>query len=116
MDDSLEFNPFSHEHHANPYPTYQRLRDEAPAYYNPKLDFWALSRFADVLDAYSDWQTYTSTGGIAIEGGRTTGSMIEFDPPEQLPLRRLIYKAFTPSSVRQLEPRVRVAPVVLSST
>jgi cytochrome P450 len=103
----LEFNPFSHEHHANPYPTYRRLRDEAPAYYNPKLDFWALSRFADVLNAYADWKTYTSTGGIAIESINSSGSMIDFDPPQQLPLRRLLNSAFTPASVRQLEPRVR---------
>lgn len=107
MADHREFNPFSPEHHADPYPTYRWLRDEAPAYYNPDLDFWALSRFADVLEAYADWQTYTSTGGIAIEAAATTGSMIELDPPRQLALRRLIHRAFTPASVREMEPRVR---------
>ena len=107
MSHDFEFNPFSHAHHADPYPTYKRLRDEAPAYYNPKLDFWALSRFQDVLDAYNDWQTYTSTQGIAIEGYAGSRSMIEMDPPDQLPLRRLINHAFTPRSVDRLEPRVR---------
>ncbi len=107
MTESVEFNPFSHEHHADPYPTYRRLRDEAPAYYNAELDFWALSRFADVLHGYNDWETYTSTRGVALESGTYSGSMIDCDPPQQLPLRRLLNHAFTPASVRQLEPRVR---------
>jgi cytochrome P450 len=51
MEDAMvEYNPFSYEIHEDPYPTYRRLRDEAPAYYNEELDFWALSRFEDVLE------------------------------------------------------------------
>jgi cytochrome P450 len=107
MTSEREFNPFSHEHHENPYPTYQWLRDEAPVYHNARLDFWALSRFSDVLEAYGDFRSYTSTGGIGIDDAGGTGSMIEFDPPQQLALRRLVYKAFTPASVREMEPRVR---------
>ena len=36
---------------ADPYPTFKRLRDEAPIYYNEQYDFWALSRHADVEKA-----------------------------------------------------------------
>ena len=43
------------------------MRDEAPAYYNPKLDFWALTRFADCHDALLDWQSYSSAEGTVLE-------------------------------------------------
>ena len=31
----LVYDPYAYEIHEDPYPTYTRLRDEAPAYYNP---------------------------------------------------------------------------------
>ena len=36
----LEFDPFSYEQDEDPYPVYRWMRDEAPAYHNPRLDFW----------------------------------------------------------------------------
>jgi cytochrome P450 len=50
----IGFNPFAHDFHRDPYPIYRRLRDEAPVYHNPTMEFWALSRFNDVLDALHD--------------------------------------------------------------
>ncbi|MFP6641052.1 MAG: cytochrome P450, partial [Myxococcota bacterium] len=109
MSDDLVYNPFSYDMHENPYPTYARLRDEAPTYHNPEMGFWALSRFDDVLGAYQDWETYTSTHGIALEevGTGSAPSMIGMDPPDQTKLRKLISSAFTPKRVGSLEPRVR---------
>ena len=48
------YNPFGFDLHDDPYATYRRLRDEAPAYWNPDLEFWALSRFDDVLAGFRD--------------------------------------------------------------
>ena len=42
-------DPYDYDFHEDPYPYYQRLRDEAPLYRNEELGFWALSRHADVL-------------------------------------------------------------------
>jgi cytochrome P450 len=105
----LVFNPFSHEMHENPYPTYARLREEAPVYHNAEMGFFALSRFDDVLAGYRDWETYTSTGGIALEevGTDTAPSMIGMDPPRQTGLRKLVVRAFSPQRVSALEPRIR---------
>ena len=47
----MELNPFSYAFHEDPYPTYRWLRDHAPLYRNDALDFWALSRWSDVLAA-----------------------------------------------------------------
>ena len=109
MPEPLVYNPFKYEMHEDPYPTYQRLREEAPAYHNPDMGFWALSRFDDVLAAYRDWETYTSTQGVAIEevGTSSAPSMIGMDPPDQTKLRKLVVRAFTPQRAGALEPRVR---------
>jgi cytochrome P450 len=109
MPEPLVYNPFAYEMHEDPYPTYQCLRDEAPAYHNPDMGFWALSRFDDVLAAYRDWEAYTSTEGIALEevGTASAPSMIGMDPPGQTKLRKLVVRAFTPQRVGALEPRVR---------
>ena len=44
---ALEFSPYDYRIHEDPYPTYARLRAEAPLYRNDEFDFWALSRHAD---------------------------------------------------------------------
>ena len=35
----------------DPYPTYRRLRDEAPLYHDEALDLWAFTRYDDVQSA-----------------------------------------------------------------
>jgi cytochrome P450 len=107
----LEYDPYSYEIDVDPYPLYRRLRDEAPAYYNPRLDFWALTRFDDCHDALVDWQTYSSAEGTVLElMGKlpVAGALIIFmDPPRQTRYRNLVSKAFTPARIRALEPRIR---------
>lgn len=108
----MELNPFSYEFHENPYPVYAYLRDQAPLYYNPKLDFYALSRFRDVLQASLDWQTYSSREGVTLERIDTqlfeaTPMMIFMDPPRHDRLRKLVSSAFTPRRIAELEPFVR---------
>lgn len=51
MDDALEFNPFSHEHHANPYPTYQRLRYISPTSYMARTTARPVSLHGETLPA-----------------------------------------------------------------
>jgi cytochrome P450 len=105
----LVYSPFAYEIHEDPYPTYKRLRDEAPAYHNPELDFWALSRFADVHAAMQDWETYSSSAGVSLEQGSTARPpmIIMMDPPRQQKLRKLVSKAFTPRRIATLEPQIR---------
>jgi cytochrome P450 len=101
----FRFDPYSYEHHDDPYPTYRRLRDEAPAYHDEELGFWALSRHADVRAAVHDWQTYTSAEGITLEttSDATEPMIIEMDPPRHTQLRGLVSRAFTPRRVADLE-------------
>ena len=46
---TLVYDPYDYDIDANPHPVWKRLRDEAPVYYNDEHDFYALSRFDDVL-------------------------------------------------------------------
>jgi cytochrome P450 len=105
------FDPYSYAFHEDPYPTYKRLRDEAPLYHNESIGFWALSRHADVLAAFRDHKRLSSSHGVALEDlhGKATAvmSFLAMDPPRHTRMRSLASQAFTPRRVAALEPRVR---------
>jgi len=106
------FNPFSFDFHADPYPTYRWLRDEHPVYRDDALDCWVLSRYADVLEAHRDWQTYSSAHGPMIEPVdpvffEAYPMLIAMDPPRHTRMRKLVNRVFTPNRVAGLEPQVR---------
>jgi cytochrome P450 len=111
------FDPYAYEVHEDPYPVYARLRAEAPAYHNEALGFWALSRHADVLAAFKDWQTFSSRHGVSLdldafhEHAETTMSFLAMDPPRHDRLRALVSRGFTPRRVQALEPRVRAMSI-----
>jgi len=105
---SLVYNPYLFETQHNPYPIYARLRDEAPVYYNPDLDFWALSRYADVLGAHKDPVTYISSRGVTLEGAEGDQDLlITKDPPLHDWHRKVVSRVFTPRRVNGLEPFMR---------
>ena len=101
------FNPYSYEFHENPFPVYRSLRDDAPAYYNEELKFWALSRYDDVLRALHDPDVFCSGYGITLEDGNPLPMMLTTDPPDHTALRRLVSRAFTPRRIADLEPNIR---------
>jgi cytochrome P450 len=107
----MELNPYSYAFHDDPYPTYRWLRDHAPVYRNDAIDFWALSRFEDVLAASLDHQTYSSAKGTVLEIDPAFVDLVPMiifmDPPRQTRLRRLVSKAFTPARIAALEPLIR---------
>src|SRR5436190_4730267 len=87
------------------------MRDEAPLYRNERLDFWALSRYADVEAAHREPATFVSSHGTVLEMMSAeripTGMMIFNDPPEHTRLRSLVSRAFTPRRVAGLESHIR---------
>jgi cytochrome P450 len=103
----VRFNPYSYEFHDDPFPVYRRLRDDEPCYHDQELGFWALSRYADVLDALHDPETYCSRFGITLEEGNPLPMMLTTDPPEHTALRRMVSRAFTPRRIADLEPSIR---------
>ena len=63
----IYYDPWDYTIDADPYPVWRRLRDEAPVYYNAEHDFYALSRYDDVLNGLIDADTFRSGHGIVLE-------------------------------------------------
>ena len=106
----LYYDPYDRAIGADPHPVWRRMRDEAPLYRNERFDFFALSRFQDVLDASVDTETYSSARGTLLEMmGKELPirPMIFMDPPEHDRLRALVSRAFTPRHIAELEPSIR---------
>jgi cytochrome P450 len=105
----VEFNPYDEAYAADPYPIYKALRDEAPVYHCEPLKFYALSRYADVVEAHRDFATYSNAGGVTIEGTEALGGnlLIVKDMPEHRWHKALVTKVFTRDRMGALEPFVR---------
>jgi len=109
----LLYDPYDYAIDANPHPIWKRLRDEAPVYYNPEHDFYALSRFDDVLAAHLDPATFSSAHTTVLEMMQPDTDpymqqmMIFMDPPSHTRYRKLVSRAFTPRHMSALEPRIR---------
>ena len=106
------YDPYDVEIAADPYPTFRRLRDEAPLYHNETHDFYALSRYEDVEKAAVDRATFISgRGGILelLKAGieMPPGIVIFEDPPTHTIHRSLLSRVFTPKKVAALEPKIR---------
>lgn len=110
----LRFDPYDPEFHANPYPIYARLRDEAPVFHNPELKFWALSRFEDVLAAHADGATFSSAGGVTIEGAEAGAPLLILkDEPEHGWAKRLVSRLFSRHRMAGLDVFIRQRAVEL---
>ncbi|MDV6014110.1 cytochrome P450 [Haloechinothrix sp. LS1_15] len=109
---AVVFNPYDYGFHEDPYPTYARLRDEAPIYRNEELDFWALSRYEDVTAAFRDSTRLSSANGVSLDPAaygphaHKTMSFLAMDDPRHMRMRSLVSQGFTPRRVRRLEQRI----------
>ena len=86
---SAHYDPLTF--YEDPYPVYRELRETAPVYYNEDRGLWVLSRYADVLAAARDWQTFTNARGVDIDEGDFTfgpGDLLHMDPPGHMNCKR----------------------------
>lgn len=112
VEKAVYWDPYSPEIAANPYPVYRRLRDEAPLYYNEELDFYVVSRFADVDRCLLDTKTFSSARSDILEfikSGVTAppGMFIWEDPPQHTAYRSVVARVFTPKRMNALEGQIR---------
>ncbi|MBW2291715.1 MAG: cytochrome P450 [Deltaproteobacteria bacterium] len=109
--DELNYDPYDYDIDANPHPVWKRMRDEAPVYRNEKFDFYALSRFEDVMTASLDAKTFSSAYGTVLEmmsdEPGDSPMMIFLDAPKHTQLRKLVSRAFSPRRISYLEQSVR---------
>lgn len=109
----IVFDPYDYGFQEDPYPTYQRCRDEDPLHHNPDLDIWFLTRHADIQHAIRTEGVYSNAMGVSIEKSawgpeaHRTMSFLGMDPPRQQRLRKLVSKGFTPRRVTELAPQIQ---------
>ena len=111
-DTDVYYDPYDLGISSDPWPTYARLREEAPIYYNEKYRFWAISRHSDVDEALADWETFSSTRSdilelVNSEFDMPKGVMMFEDPPVHTMLRGLMGRVFTPRRMAEIEDRIR---------
>ena len=102
---------------ANPYPLYQRLRTEAPVYWDPYLHAWVVTRYADVITVLHHFSANRtpSPEQLAAIGLAELGpvaqvmvkQMLFMDAPDHTRLRGLASTAFTPARVEALRSHIR---------
>jgi cytochrome P450 len=108
----IYYDPYNFEIDANPYPVWRRMREEMPLYYNEKHDFFALSRYDDVADALTNWETFLSGKGSVLEMIKAdveipSGAILFEDPPAHDLHRGLLSRVFTPRKMNGIEPKIR---------
>ncbi len=117
---TTQYNPFTPEVHANPYPMYIRLREEDPVHWSALMEAWVLTRYEDAVTVLTDSRLSAdrrrARNRFAQEQQRIeeefgpfgrTQTMLSSDPPLHTRLRRLVSKAFTPRMVEGLRPRIQ---------
>jgi cytochrome P450 len=109
----LYYDPIDVDIDADVHSVWRRLRDEAPLYWNDKYEFFAVSRYDDVLRAVLDTDTFSSAHGTTIDmmgpdrlEQMGLKMMIFMDPPEHSWHRKVVNRAFTPRTVAALEDRL----------
>ena len=108
----VHWDPYDPKYFANPYPAFRRLREEAPLYYNEQYDFYAVSRYAEVMRGLGDRDTFISGRGGVLEVIKQNvpipaGVFIFEDPPLHTIHRGLLTRVFTPKKMAALEPQIR---------
>ena len=114
------FDPLSPRFLADPFAILASLPPETPLFYAPSIDYYVVTRYADIKAVFLDPQTYSAAPAqlpltqlvpeaqILLGGGhKPQPSMVSLDPPAHTRLRSPTARAFTPGRVAKMEPRIR---------
>jgi cytochrome P450 len=118
---AAEFDPFEDDYQQDP-PEYVRWsREEEPVFWSPKLNYFVVTRYADIKAIFRDNITFSPS--IALEKITPTGdeankvlasygfalnrTLVNEDEPAHMPRRRVLMDPFTPEELKAHEPMVR---------
>lgn len=110
----------------NPHTTYEffaRARDEQPVFYNPRLNVWVVTRYADIdmIEELTGGDTVSANGAlnlikppcpealdVIVEAGiKVDNSIVDEDPPDHGPKRTALRERLHAKAVQRYEPRIR---------
>jgi len=115
------FTPFDAPYLDDPYAFWARARAEAAVFYDPRLDYWVITRYEDIKAVFADPEAFSASIAqtpvtplapevlaLLQQGGmKTRQVMSNADPPVHTRVRKFTWQAFTPKRVAQLEPDIR---------
>ena len=119
-----EFDPLGETYLRDPY---AQMEDVPPVFFAPSLDYYVVTRYADIERVFLDPETFSAAnaqlpliklapevGQTLLDGGhRPQPSMVSLDPPAHGRLRKPAARAFTPRRVKEMEPRIRATAAEL---
>ena len=104
----------------DPYPVFNRLRDEGPVFYMPELDHYIITRYDDVEQVLLDRETWSASNAssplipicpaaqeILAAGFHRVPTLNNSDPPRHGPMRKSVLTVMTPRRLNALEPTLR---------
>lgn len=104
----------------DPYPVFNRLRDEGPVFYMPELDHYIVTRYDDVEQVLLDRDTWSASNAssplipicaaaqdILAAGFHRVPTLNNSDPPRHGPMRKSVLTVMTPRRLNALEPSLR---------
>ena len=109
----MKYDFFSYETVADPFPLFDRLREEDPVF-ETNFGYWYVSRYDDANRLLRDGSLGAGRG-VPDSMGITSGPlydlmttwMMAIDGPEHTRVRRLVSRAFTPRAVEGLRPQIQ---------
>jgi len=100
---NVDYDPFSAEVLADPFPAYAELRERCPVHCFDGFDppFVTMTRHEDVATMLRDWKTWSSHYGQSPRF--TVAGCLFSDPPDHTMYRRLVQQGFAPRVVERME-------------
>ena len=115
-------DPFAPEALEDPYPLYDLLQREQPVTQLQGTDIWLVSRHADVVEAASKPEVFSSNISAVVYRGEGPNPVVlqadpdaigavdvlaTADPPAHSMQRKLMNRMFVPARINALEPQIR---------
>lgn len=108
-----DFDPLDPEFTRDPHAVWARLRESCPVARGARWDFWALTRYDDVVAASSRPGDFTSSEGIVVPPNPVSGrrAPLHFDPPEHARYRRPLNAMLRDDKIEARAGRIRALAV-----
>ncbi|MBR1122693.1 cytochrome P450 [Bradyrhizobium lablabi] len=104
----LDFDPFSIEFFADPFPTHAKLREAGPLVYLDKWGVYGVARYEQVHAVLNDPETFCSSRGVGLSDfakekpWRPPSIILEADPPAHTRTRAVLNQVLSASAMRPL--------------
>jgi len=123
---SLVYDPSDAATRADPYPLFQRLQEEEPVHWSPRLKSWILTGYRDVRRAHAMPEMSPSRlmpfyKSLPEPSRKTLAEVVHYlnlwlvfhNPPVHTRLRKLLNQAFAPEAIAALRPNIENIVTIL---